>query len=86
MNKPVWVRFTLVPGHTDDPANVEGIAKFVAPMKNVAWVEVQPFHQMGAFKWKAMNLEYKHLNTSPPTPDLVNRVLEQFRAAGCRAR
>jgi pyruvate formate lyase activating enzyme len=86
MNKPVWVRFTLVPGHTDDPANVEGIAKFVAPMKNVAWVEVQPLHQMGAFKWKAMNLEYKHLNTSPPTPDLVNRVLEQFRAAGCRAR
>ena len=86
MNKPVWVRFTLVPGHTDDPANVEGIAKFVAPMKNVAWVEVQPFHKMGEFKWKAMNLDYKHANTPPPTPELVNRVIEQFRAAGCHAR
>jgi pyruvate formate lyase activating enzyme len=86
MNKPVWVRFTLVPGQTDDPANVEGIAQFVAPMKNVEWVEVQPFHQLGSFKWKAMNLEYKLLNTSAPTPDLVNRVIEQFRAAGCRAR
>jgi pyruvate formate lyase activating enzyme len=86
MNKPVWVRFTLVPGHTDDPANVEGIAKFVAPMKNVEWVEIQPFHQLGAFKWKAMNLEYKHVDTQRPTPELVNRVLEQFRAAGCRVR
>jgi pyruvate formate lyase activating enzyme len=86
MGKPTWVRFTLVPGLTDDPANVEGIARFVAPMKNVEWVEVQPFHQLGAFKWKAMGLDYKHANTSPPTPDLVNRVLEQFRAAGCRAR
>ena len=86
LNKPVWVRFTLVPGFTDDPANVEGIAKFVAPMKNVEWVEVQPFHKMGEFKWKAMNLEYKHANTPAPTPDLVNRVIEQFRAAGCRAR
>ena len=86
LNKPVWVRFTLVPGLTDDPANVEGIAKFVAPMKNVEWVEVQPFHKMGEFKWKAMNLEYKHANTPPPTPELVNRVIEQFRAAGCRAR
>jgi pyruvate formate lyase activating enzyme len=86
LNKPVWVRFTLVPGFTDDPANVEGIARFVAPMKNVEWVEVQPFHKMGEFKWKAMNLEYKHANTPPPTPDLVNRVMEQFRAAGCRAR
>jgi pyruvate formate lyase activating enzyme len=84
--KPVWVRFTLVPGATDDPANVEGIARFVAPMKNVAWVEVQPFHQLGAFKWKAMNLEYKHFDTSRPTPELVNRVIGQFRAAGCNAR
>ena len=47
MGKPAWVRFTLVPGQTDDPANVEGIAKFVAPMKNVEWVEIQPFHQTG---------------------------------------
>jgi pyruvate formate lyase activating enzyme len=86
MNKPVWVRFTLVPGHTDDPANVEGIAKFVAPMKNVEWVEIQPFHQLGAFKWKAMNLEYQHVDTQRPTPELISRVLEQFRAAGCRVR
>jgi pyruvate formate lyase activating enzyme len=86
MNKPVWVRFTLVPGHTDDPANVEGIAKFVAPMKNVEWVEIQPFHQLGAFKWKAMNLEYKHVDTQRPTPELMNRVFEQFRAVGCRVR
>jgi len=86
LSKPVWVRFTLVPGETDDPANVDGIARFVAPMKNVEWVEVQPFHQMGAFKWKALGLEYKLLNTPPPGPELVNRVIEQFRAAGCHAR
>jgi pyruvate formate lyase activating enzyme len=86
LSKPVWVRFTLVPGLTDDPANVDGIARFVAPMKNVEWVEVQPFHQLGAFKWKAMNLEYKHANTPTPTPNLIERVIEQFRAAGCRAR
>jgi pyruvate formate lyase activating enzyme len=84
--KPVWVRFTLVPGETDDPANVDGIARFVAPMKNVEWVEVQPFHQMGEFKWKAMNLEYKLANTEPPTRHLVDRVIGQFRDAGCRAR
>jgi pyruvate formate lyase activating enzyme len=86
MGKPVWVRFTLVPGETDDPANVDGIARFVAPMKNVEWVEVQPFHQMGSFKWKAMGLEYKLENTQPASRDLVNRVIGQFRAAGCQAR
>jgi pyruvate formate lyase activating enzyme len=86
LGKRTWVRFTLVPGLTDDPANIEGLARFVAPMTNVEWVEVQPFHQLGAFKWTAMNLEYKELTTTAPTPDLINRVFEQFRAAGCNVR
>jgi pyruvate formate lyase activating enzyme len=86
IGKPVWVRFTLVPGLTDDPENVEKIAKFVAPMKNVQWVEVQPFHQLGAFKWKAMGKDYKEANTPSASPDLVKRVVGQFRDAGCHAR
>jgi pyruvate formate lyase activating enzyme len=86
IGKRAWVRFTLVPGWTDDPDNVDGIARFVAPMKNVEWVEVQPFHQMGSFKWKAMNLEYKCEDTQAPTPELTERVIGQFRAAGCNAR
>jgi pyruvate formate lyase activating enzyme len=86
LSKPVWVRFTLVPGQTDDPANVDGIARFVAPMKNVEWVEVQPFHQMGSFKWTAMGLDYKLLDTPTAGRELVDRVIGQFRAAGCRVR
>ena len=86
MGKRVWVRFTLVPGHTDDPANVNGIAKFVAPMRNVERVEVQPFHQLGAFKWKAVNLDYEHAHTPAPTPGLLHRVLGQIHAAGCNVR
>jgi len=86
IGKRAWVRFTLVPGHTDDPDNVEGIARFVAPMKNVEWVEVQPFHQLGAFKWKAMGLPYEHEQTPRPSPELISRVIGQFQRAGCNAR
>jgi pyruvate formate lyase activating enzyme len=86
INKPVWVRFTLVPGLTDAPSNVEAIAKFVAPMKNVEWVEVLPFHQLGAFKWKALGLDYSLAEAPPASPELVGRVIGQFRDAGCRAR
>jgi pyruvate formate lyase activating enzyme len=86
LGKRVWVRFVLVPGLTDDPANVEGIARFVGPMRNVEWVEVLPFHQMGAFKWQSIGLKYELSDTLSPTPELVVRVLKQFREAGCRAR
>ena len=86
MGKPVWVRYVLVPGLTDDPANIDGVARFVAPMKNVEWVGVLPFHQLGAFKWKELGLDYP-LNDTPPAPqELVARAIDQFRAAGCNAR
>ena len=68
------------------PGECRRIARFVAPMKNVEWVEVLPFHQMGAFKWKALGLDYKLADTAGPPPDLVARVIGQFRAAGCNAR
>ena len=55
-------------------------------MRNVVWVEVQPFHQMGAFKWKAMGLPYQEETTPSAAPDLIKRVHDQFRAAGCKVR
>jgi len=86
MAKPVWVRYVLVPGLTDDPDNVSGVARFVAPMENVEWVEVLPFHQLGAFKWRQLGLDYPLADTPPAPPELVTRALGQFRAAGCNAR
>jgi pyruvate formate lyase activating enzyme len=86
LGKPVWVRFVLVPGLTDDPENMRTVAKFVAPMSNVEWVEVLPFHQMGAFKWKSLGIDYKLAETHPPTDAQVQAALKIFRDAGCRAR
>jgi pyruvate formate lyase activating enzyme len=86
LGKPVWVRFVLVPGLTDGVGNVESIAKFVAPMRNVEWVEVLPFHQMGEFKWKSLGLDYRLAATPVPTGEQVRAALDIFRRAGCRAR
>lgn len=86
MGKPVWVRFVLVPGLTDEPANVEAVARLVAPMTNVEWVEVLPFHQMGEFKWRSLGLDYRLAATPVPTSEQVRAVLDIFRRAGCRAR
>jgi pyruvate formate lyase activating enzyme len=86
IGKPVWVRYVLVPGLTDAPDNIDKVARFVGPMKNVEWVEVLPFHQMGEFKWKSLGLAYQLAATNPPTEAQVNMALDIFRQAGCRAR
>jgi pyruvate formate lyase activating enzyme len=86
INKPVWVRFVLVPGLTDEPANVRAVGRIVAAMGNVEWLELLPFHQLGAFKWKALRLEYPLAITPPASVEQVAASLKILRDAGCRVR
>lgn len=78
----IWIRFVLVPGLTDDEANVEGVADFVASLGTVTRVEVLPFHQMGRDKWESLGMKYELEDTAAPTPELVARVRQQFRDRG----
>jgi pyruvate formate lyase activating enzyme len=80
--RPTWVRFVLVPGLTDAPANVEAVASFAGGLTAVERVEVLPFHQLGAEKWGRLGLAYQLGGVEPPTPADVARVEEQFRAHG----
>lgn len=83
--RPVWVRFVLVPGLTDDSDDIARIARFAASLGNVERVDVLPFHQMGQFKWKALKLNYTLSDVRPPPAAAVQRVVDQFRAEGLKA-
>ena len=78
----MWVRFVLVPDLTDDFNNVEGLADFVASLTGVERVEVLPFHKMGEYKWAEMGLDYQLKDTPPPSPELIERVHQQFASRG----
>ena len=83
--RPIWVRFVLVPGLTDDMADIAGIARFAAKLGNVERVEVLPFHQMGRFKWERLGLAYTLAATEPPTTELCEQACEVFRREGLKA-
>jgi pyruvate formate lyase activating enzyme len=85
LRKPIWVRFVLVPGWSDDDATVAGIAGFAASLGNVQRVDVLPFHQMGRFKWAQLGLRYELTDIEPPSQDTIERVCAAFRARGLRA-
>jgi pyruvate formate lyase activating enzyme len=82
---PVWVRFVLVPGLTDDPEDIARIARFAANLGNVERVEVLPFHQMGRFKWHTLGIRYALDKTEPPTAQAHAQACAIFRAAGLTA-
>jgi len=83
--KPIWVRFVLVPGWTDDMAEVQRIAAFAAELGNVERVDVLPFHQMGRYKWEKLGMNYELNDTQPPPRATVEEALAIFRAAGLKA-
>jgi len=82
--RPVWLRFVLVPGLTDDAENIIEIARFSGGLGNVDRVDVLPFHQMGRFKWKELKLNYALENIQPPTSEAVEQACAWFRAEGLK--
>jgi pyruvate formate lyase activating enzyme len=83
--RPTWVRFVLVPGWTDDMNEVERIAAFAAQLGNVKRVDVLPFHQLGRFKWKTLEMDYQLQDTKPPPRETIDQAIARFRAAGLEA-
>ena len=83
--RPIWLRFVLVPGLTDDSEEIFHIARFAAGLGNVERVDVLPFHQMGRFKWKQLKLSYALDDIQPPPRQAVVTACEQFRAEGLDA-
>ncbi|MFI7416505.1 pyruvate formate-lyase-activating protein [Nonomuraea sp. NPDC049684] len=82
LGRPTWIRFVLVPGLTDAPANVDGLARFVAGLGNVERVDVLPFHRMATAKYERLGLPYPLADVAPPDQALLDRVHAQFRAHG----
>jgi pyruvate formate lyase activating enzyme len=83
--RPVWLRYVLVPGLTDDLDDIAQVARFTAGLGNVERVDVLPFHQLGRFKWKQLGMAYELEKTEPPSHEMVERACAPFRAAGLKA-
>jgi pyruvate formate lyase activating enzyme len=82
--RPVWIRYVLVPGLTDDVDDIAKIADFAGTLGNVERVDVLPFHQLGLFKWKQLGLSYELPDVEPPSMEMVERARAVFLAEGLR--
>jgi pyruvate formate lyase activating enzyme len=82
MNKPVWLRFVLVPGYSDDYCALDKMAAFARSLGNIERVEILPFHKMGEYKWKELDMDYKLHDTPEPEADEVARARAPFEREG----
>lgn len=67
--KPMWLRYVLVPGWTDQEEYLHEWGNYFKDFKCIEKVEIIPFHQMGKHKWELLNFEYTLSEVSPPTEE-----------------
>ena len=75
-DRPVWIRRVIVPGLTDSEDDLKRTGEFIRSLGNVKKVEVLPYHDMGAAKWKSLGMAYALDGTPPPDERLFARARE----------
>ncbi len=80
IDKPVWLRYVLVPGYSDDEQDLKDWADYISKFDNVERVDILPFHQMGTHKWEQLNEDYRLKGIDPPTAEQIEKAEQIFRA------
>ncbi|MGZ8336893.1 MAG: pyruvate formate-lyase-activating protein, partial [Allosphingosinicella sp.] len=83
--RPMWLRYVLVPGLTDDAEEMAKVAGYGASLGVVERAEILPFHQLGRYKWERLGIDYPLADTAPPSRDSIERAIAIFRDAGLAA-
>ncbi|TLS38973.1 hypothetical protein [Pseudalkalibacillus caeni] len=76
---PLWVRHVLVPGFTDREEDLKKLGEFINSLQNVEKVEILPYHKMGEYKWEALGIPNKLVNTRPPSQREMERAYTALR-------
>lgn len=82
--KDMWIRRVLVPGISDDDAELHQLNDFIRELKTVRKVEILPYHTLGLFKWENLKIPYPLEGVPTPTQEEVEKA-EQIlgiRSAG----
>lgn len=73
MGIPLWIRYVLVPGLTDDEDDLSSTAEFIRSLSSVQKVEVLPYHCMGAYKWEKLGEKYPLSLVQEPTGESLEK-------------
>lgn len=84
ISKPVWLRYVLVSGYTDDDADLRKWAEYASRFDNVERVDILPFHQMATGKWDELGYDYRLRGVEPPTAEQKKHASDIFKSYGLK--
>lgn len=79
IGKPVWLRHVLLPDYTLNDEKLKRLAEFLCGFECIEKIELLPYHNMGAPKWKALGMKYETEFIKPPNLNQVEAAKEIFK-------
>ena len=81
---PLWIRHVVIEGYTDDEGDLARLGEFIGSLRNLAALDVLPYHTLGVKKYEEMGLEYPLRGLSPLSKkqalDAKNIILTAIKA------
>lgn len=76
---PIWIRYVLLPGYTDDKDVLIKTSKYLKQFDNIERLEVLPYHALAIPKYQKLHIEYKLMDVKAPNKDeieLANNLID----------
>lgn len=77
--KPFWMRYVLVPGHSDAEEDIRSLGKLFSNYQMMQRVEILPYHTLGVHKYEAMGKEYLLKGVKENTPEQLEKAEALFK-------
>lgn len=82
----IWLRVPLIPGVTDDDANLEAIGRLAASIPGIRQVNLLPYHRTGLQKLRRLGRAEPPLETESPSRERVESAVKLFRGLNLTAK
>ena len=82
--RPVWLRYVLVPGLTDDLDDIAKTAEFVAALATSSASTCCPSIRWGSTSGRSSERRTRLADLEPPTRDIIDQACAVFRTEGLK--
>ncbi len=74
----IIVRLPIIPGITDDVANIRQVGSFVASLPHIERLDILPYHHAAAAKYERLGRAYSLHDLKPPSQSHMEEVAAQL--------
>lgn len=76
--KPMWLRYVLVPGYSDNEADLIALGEHFKDYQTIARIEILPYHTLGAYKYEKLGRKNPLEGVAMPKKAMIARTVEIF--------